>query len=83
MNVRKAEGGPGPGSYKLPSSISLKPRHPSAIPRTTFGTQARDQSDLIKDTPAPNKYHANKFTEASHGYSFALASRTNDMEMRK
>ena len=37
LNIRKDEG-PGPGSYKLPTSLNLKGRHPSAIPRTTFGT---------------------------------------------
>ena len=82
MNLHKVEA-PGPGSYKLPSSISLKGRHPSAIPRTTFGTQEREFVDLPRDTPAPNKYHVSKFTEASYGYSFAVAKRNNDTQLAK
>ena len=41
--------GPGPGSYKLPSSI----RSATALERPSFGTSARGFRD-VQNTPAPN-----------------------------
>jgi hypothetical protein len=75
--------GPGPGAYKLPGSLNLRARHPSAVGRTTFGTAGREFSDLPQDTPAPNKYHVAKFTEAAHGYTFPLAIRGDDTQAQK
>jgi hypothetical protein len=63
--------GPGPGAYKLPSSVKINHRHPDSVNRTTFGTSARNFIDLPKDTPAPNKYRPVHMTEASHSYSIA------------
>ena len=49
----KKKDGPGPGSYVLPSSISVsQPRK-----KPTFGTAKRDWSDLPKNLPAPNAYY--------------------------
>ena len=75
--------GPGPGAYKLPGSIKLLTRHPSAVERTTFGTSARSHNELPKNTPAPNKYHAGRFTEAAYAYSFAREPRTNESQLAK
>ena len=47
--------GPGPGAYKLPGSVQVHKAHPAAVSRTTFGTSAREFSDLPKDVPGPNK----------------------------
>ncbi len=52
----KKVGGPGPGSYKVPSSVRVKHRHPASVNRTTFGTSSRAFDALPKDTPAPNRY---------------------------
>ena len=38
--------GPGPGSYKMANTVRIKPRHPSAVTRTTFGTCGRNFIDL-------------------------------------
>jgi len=47
--------GPGPGAYKLPSSVKVVKRHPASVNRTTFGTAGRDFVNA-KDVPAPNRY---------------------------
>jgi hypothetical protein len=47
--------GPGPGAYKLPSSVKVVRRHPASVNRTTFGTAGRDFVNP-KETPAPNRY---------------------------
>lgn len=63
--------GPGPGSYKLPGSVQVKSRHPASVNRPTFGTSQRDFIDLPQDNPGPDRYRKEKFTEASHSYSFS------------
>lgn len=70
--------GPGPGAYKLPGSVRVDKSHPAAISRTTFGTSAREFSDLPKDVPGPNRYHPSRFTEASHAYSIPHAESANE-----
>lgn len=70
LRPRKVEG-PGPGSYKLPSSVQIKTRHPASVHRTTFGTSLREFNDLPQENPGPDRYRKEKFTEASHMYSFS------------
>ena len=53
--------GPGPGSYPLGSTLKV-----ASDKKATFGKAKREWSDLPKNTPAPNNYYPNKFTEASH-----------------
>ena len=70
LRPRKIDG-PGPGSYKLPSSVQIKSRHPASVHRTTFGTSLREFNDLPQDVPGPDRYRKEKFTEASHSFSFS------------
>lgn len=64
------------GSFKKTRNTNLYGKN------TTFGTADRDPLHNSK-TPGPNKYHVVKFTEASHGYSFPVAPRTNENEVIK
>lgn len=61
IKPRKKDG-PGPGSYAMPSTLKVVPKSN----KNTFGKANRDWSNLPKNTPAPNHYNPNKFTEASH-----------------
>lgn len=76
---------PGPGAYKLPSLFKGQSRQVASFSalKTTFGTSERDFIDLAQGTPGPNHYRVAKFTEASHGYSFPVAPRNNDTELKK
>ena len=82
MKPKKIDG-PGPGAYKLPGSVQVKQRHPTAISRTTFGTSAREFIDLPKDVPGPNRYRPVHFTEASHAYSIPHAPNTAEDKIAK
>lgn len=39
--------------------------------RTTFGTSLREYIDLPQENPGPDRYRKEKFTEASHSFSFS------------
>ena len=82
MHPKKVDG-PGPGSHKLPGSVQIKHRHAASVNRTTFGTSSRAFDNLPKDTPAPNRYRPAQFTEASHGYTFAIAPLTDENKAQK
>lgn len=79
----KKKDGPGPGSYTMPSSIRVAKVSPGSKKGSTFGMAKRDWSDLPKNVPAPNNYYPNKFTEASHQYSFPKAMRTDEAKLYK
>jgi hypothetical protein len=72
LRPRKVDG-PGPGSYKLPSTVSTGlSKSATDFSRGTFGSSVR--KDLqSNDGPAPNKYRPVQFTEASHCFSFPRA----------
>ena len=64
--------GPGPGAYKLPSSIKSGKRtesHMDALKQSTFGKADRNFSDLPKENPGPGKYYPIQFTEAAHSFT--------------
>ena len=83
LKPRKVDG-PGPGAYKMPSSISNgRPKTFEAGKSTTFGSSARNFVNLPKETPAPNVYHPVHFTEASHSYSFPKAIDNYQSEVHK
>ena len=72
IRPRKKDG-PGPGSYEARSSINAA----KIGNKNTFGKSTREWSNLPKHTPAPNHYNPNKFTEASHLYSFPRDENAN------
>jgi len=39
--------------------------------RPTFGTAERRYIDIPQNVPSPARYRKEKFTEASHSYSFS------------
>jgi hypothetical protein len=41
------------------------------VHRTTFGTSLREYIDLPQENPGPDRYRKEKFTEASHSFSFS------------
>jgi len=52
--------GPGPGAYKLPSSVKTGKRtdsHMDAMKKSTFGSAQRNFSNLPKDMPGAGKYY--------------------------
>lgn len=66
---RPFEGSPGPGAYKLPSTIKQTKHIPGAKQGTKFGTASKfENKDFM--TPGPNRYRPSKFTEAVSAYSF-------------
>lgn len=72
LRPRKVDG-PGPGAYKLPSSVKTGKRtdsHMDAMKQSTFGGAQRDFNNLPKEVPGPGKYYPVQFTEASHRYTF-------------
>ena len=73
--------GPGPGAYKMPSSIRTGKRtesHMDALKASTFGKSNRNFTDLPQENPGPGKYYPIQFTEASHGYT--IPREVNDMK---
>ena len=78
LKPRKKEG-PGPGSYELPGCVRVA----KSTKRATFGMAERDWSDLPKHSPAPNNYYPNKFTEATHQYSFPKAMKSDEARLYK
>jgi hypothetical protein len=57
----------------MPSGIKTGRRNAStsdAMKKSTFGSGTRNFSDLPLDVPGPGSYYPQKFTEASHTYSF-------------
>lgn len=82
IKPRKVDG-PGPGSYVAPSSIKVAKVPENAQKKTTFGMATRDWSDLPKGVPAPNQYYVNKFTEASHLYSFPKSMKSDEAKLYK
>ena len=81
IRPRKIDG-PGPGSYALPSSIRSE-LSTNEKKKTTFGAAKRDWSDLPKNVPASNTYYPNKFTEATHHYSFPKSQKSEDAKLHK
>ncbi len=49
--------GPGPGAYKLPSSVKINKRPDNAVVQPTFGTSNRATLNLTKSSPGPGAYH--------------------------
>jgi len=71
LRPRKIDG-PGPGAYKLPSTVISGKRndsHMDAMKKSTFGSANRNFSNLPKDTPGAGKYNPVPFTDASHSYT--------------
>ena len=75
--------GPGPGSYKMANTVTVKSRHPSARIRSTFGSSDRNFNDLPQFTPAPNQYRVAKFTEAAHSFTIPQSPRSNGSQEAK
>lgn len=81
INPTKVDG-PGPGAYKMPSSIRVNQNHPKSVGRTTFGTSGRQYSDLPKDLPAPNQYRPVVFTKGSFSYTIPRPPEIDSKEIQ-
>lgn len=81
----KKKDGPGPGSYALPSGLNVykSTSMDKEKKKTSWGKAGRDWSDLPKGVPAPNNYNPNKFTEASHQFSFPKAAKADEARLYK
>mmetsp|Transcript_33906 Transcript_33906/g.24952 ORF Transcript_33906/g.24952 Transcript_33906/m.24952 type:complete len:154 (+) Transcript_33906:289-750(+) len=82
IHPRKKDG-PGPGSYDMGSTLKIASKSEKGKQETTWGKAQRDWSSLPKGLPGPNQYRPEKFTEASHQYSFPKASRTDEAAVYK